>query len=301
MRSSYRKRPRLRVAARCSLSVMQWKAVILLSLFAACRTGATESNEAQTQDTPSASADSESDTVAIDIQSDSDVGGTDVLPDPCLNKGTTGATATCLQPTMSAEYYVEQANKYFDTLDLNADPESIPNYSNVVARWEWPPWLLLTGLGKQDMLDTAEVLKVGDPSTVPERDCRFFPTQPFARCYVTFEYADGPCPIYEEFVFNDAGEMTFIEAWSDLPGLRPQIGTDDPFGERGTFYRLSTRVPGLGTPDGQFDLDSEYMADASATDASVADFALRATNWWSFWFELLNSSPENFFAQGCGW
>jgi len=160
---------------------------------------------------------------------------------------------------------------------------------------------LLTGLGKQDMIDTAEVLKVGDPSTVPERDCRYFPEQPFARCYVVFEYEGGACPIYEEFVFNDAGEMTFIEAWSDLPGLRPQVGDTDPFGERGTFYRLSTRIPGLGTPDGRFDLESEYMVSASSEDEYVADFALRATNWWNFWFELLNSSPPDFFAQGCGW
>jgi hypothetical protein len=221
--------------------------------------------------------------------------------EPCLNPGTPGATATCLQPTMTPEYYVEQANKYFDTLDLNAEPGSMPYYSEQVVRWEWPPWLLLTGLGKQDMIDTAEVLKVGDPSTVPERDCRFFETQPFARCYVVFEYEGGPCPIYEEFVFNDAGEMTFIEAWSDLPGLRPQQGEDDRFGERGTFYRLSTRVPGLGTPEGSFDLESEYMLEASAKDEHVADFALRATNWWSYWFDLLNSSPEDFFAQGCGW
>ena len=30
--------------------------------------------------------------------------------EPCLDPGTPGATATCLQPTMTPEYYVEQAN-----------------------------------------------------------------------------------------------------------------------------------------------------------------------------------------------
>ena len=65
-----------------------------------------------------------------------------------------------------------------------------------------------------DLLGTTEAAVALDPSTVPTRDCRAFSVQPFARCYVTFEYKDGPCPIYEEFVFNDQGEMTFIEAWS---------------------------------------------------------------------------------------
>ena len=34
----------------------------------------------------------------------------------------------------------------------------------------------------------ADVLRSLDPSTVPFRDCRGFETQPFARCYVIFEY-----------------------------------------------------------------------------------------------------------------
>ncbi len=221
--------------------------------------------------------------------------------DPCRNPGTAGATATCLRPTMSPEYYVEQANRYFDTLDVEADPLSIPEYSEFVARWEWPPWLLLTGYGRQDMIDVSVALRAGDPSTVPTRDCRYFPEQPFARCFVVFEYEGGPCPIYEEFVFNDAGEMTFIEAWSDLPGLRPQPDGSDPFGERGTFYRLSTRVPGLGTPDGTLDLDGPFMAEAGLSDPAVADFAIRVTDWWAYWLEVFTQSPPDFFATGCGW
>ena len=225
----------------------------------------------------------------------------DLRPDPCLHEGTEGATATCLSPTRSPEHYVAQANAYFDTLDVDADPASIPSYSELVARWEWPPWLLLTGFGRQDMHDTAVALKDVDPSTVPTRDCRFFPNQPFARCYVVFEYEGGSCPIYEEFTFNDAGEITFIEAWSDLPALLPQSGQEDAWGERGTVNRLSTRVPGLGKPDGRVDLESSWMVEAAAADPDVGTFALQAVDWWAAWLETLARAPEDFFAQGCGW
>ena len=37
--------------------------------------------------------------------------------------------------------HVDQANKYFDTLDISADPDNVPSYSILVARWELPPWL----------------------------------------------------------------------------------------------------------------------------------------------------------------
>ncbi len=232
----------------------------------------------------------------LDVQGGPDAGRVSICRDP----GTPGATAACLSPTQPPEYYVEQALKYFDTLDVDADPESIPAYSELVARWEWPPWLLLTGYGRQVMIDTAAFLRDFDPSTVPERECRFFEVQPFARCYVVFEYEGGPCPIYEEFVFNDAGEMTFIEAWSDLPGLRP-MAADDRWAEDPDFVRLSTRVPGLGTPTGLLDLDGEWMAAAATNDADLADFVRRARDFWGTWMEELQGAPEDFFARGCGW
>lgn len=219
----------------------------------------------------------------------------------CRDADTEGATAGCLQPTLSPEYYVDQALRYFDTLDVEADRARVPAYSALVARWEWPPWLLLTGYTAEDMSSVSDLLRGLDPSTVPHRDCRFFPQQPFARCYVEFEYERGPCPIYEEFVFNDAGEMTFIEAWSDLPGLRP-TSDDDRWGEASDFERLSTRVPGLGNREGQISPRSKWMRDASAQDPDVADFAMRvADDWWDHWFDALMAADENFFAQGCGW
>jgi hypothetical protein len=222
------------------------------------------------------------------------------LTEACANAGTDGASARCLTPTMPADHYVAQAERYFDTLDTSAAPDSMPDYALQVARWEWPPWLLLTGLGRDDMIETATLLRSVDPSTVPVRDCRAFDVQPFARCVVEFEYEKGRCPIYEEFVFNDAGEVTFIEAWSHRPALRPQSG-EDPWVEREDIGRLSTRVPGLGTPSGRVALESQWMRDAAARDTDVADFSRRAVDWWSAWYDEVASAAPDYFDHGCGW
>lgn len=218
----------------------------------------------------------------------------------CMNEGTPGATSECSAPVLPAAHYEEQALLYFDTLDVDAQRENVPDYASQVARWEWPPWLLLTGFGAQDMHDVSGTLREYDPSTVPQRECRSFEQQPFARCYVVFEYEGGPCPIYEEFVFNDEGQITFIEAWSDLDGLRPHRA-DDRWAESPDFPRLSSRIPGLGTPGGDIDLYGEWMQRAANEDDEVASFAERATDWWTFWYDELQSSPEDFFATGCGW
>ena len=221
-------------------------------------------------------------------------------PVGCQNPGTAGATARCLLPQLAAEYYIDQADRYFDTLDVDADPGSVPDYADLVARWEWPPWLLLTGYGAADMVEVSKGLKVLDPSTVPMRDCRFFPVQPFARCRVEFLYEDGSCPIYEEFTFNDQGQVTFIEAWSDLPGLVP-LGFEDAWAETDDFPRLSTRIPGLGNETGRIDLQSSWMVQAAEQDPELADFAMRAADWWTWWVEAVNQAEEGYFAKGCGW
>lgn len=219
----------------------------------------------------------------------------------CQQAGTPGATARCLSPTQSPAYYTAQASLYFDTLDVTTPEDSVPDYHAQVARWEWPPWLILTGYGRDDMINTGLALRELDPSTVPERDCRFFDTQPFARCYVVFEYEQGLCPIYEEFTFNDQGEMTFIEAWSDLPGLHPTDKAVDPWGEAPDFPRLANRVPGLGNAEGRIDLQSEWMIAAAAADPEIADFARRAEDWRLAWVVELREADRDFFAIGCGW
>ena len=252
----------------------------------------------EAEDTADASAVTLVDVETAESDTDADTSG---APRPgCRDEGMPGATAGCLAPTMAPEYYVAQGLKYFDTLDIEADPLSIPDYSPLVARWEWPPWLKLTGFERQNMLDTAAFLREYDPSTVPVRDCRFFEVQPFCRCYITFEYEGRPCPIYEEFTFNDQGQMTFIEAWSDLPGLLP-LAADDPWGEAADVPRLSTRVPGLGNGDGLIDLDGDWMRDAEARDPDVADFALRARDPWRHWTEELKAAGDDLYERGCGW
>jgi hypothetical protein len=221
-------------------------------------------------------------------------------PEGCENARTDGATASCLEPTQSPEFYVEEALKYFDTLDVEADRSRVPDYHPDVVRWEWPPWLLLTGFTAQSMDDSAAVLRVADPSTVPERECRAFDIQPFARCYVVFEYEGGSCPIYEEFVFDDEGRTTFIEAWSDLPGLLPHADPSDRWAEDQEIGRLSTRVPGLGSASG-FAVDTEWMRDAAEEDADVAELQTRAADFWQTWLDELENADPDFFAVGCGW
>jgi len=218
--------------------------------------------------------------------------------------GTNAAKASCLQPTMSAEYYVEQAHLYFNTMDTAEDRTIHPDYSSFVARWEWPPWLLLTAFGRDHILSTDALLRAY-PSTIPERDCRFFAQQPFARCRVVFYYDDPDhagrgCPIYEEFVFNDAGEMTFIEAWSDLPGHLP-MPDGDAWAEGDAVTRLSTRIPGLGTSSGDIQLGSNEMSQAAADDPDIADFVYRANNWVETWTEAYTDAGDDLWERGCGW
>lgn len=211
------------------------------------------------------------------------------------------ALATALTPKFAPEYYVDQANKYFDTLDTSADPENVPTYSELVARWELPPWLWLTGYTRENMVITTDLAVALDPSTVPERDCRAFSVQPFARCYVTFEYEEGPCPIYEEFVFNDQGEITFIEAWSDQAEYLPMDGLNDPWAEGPDVRRLSTRVPGLGSETGLIDLDSEAMQQAAEGDPELAEFVRRAKDFWPTYLEAVQEAGPDYYARGCGW
>lgn len=224
------------------------------------------------------------------------------LPDPeslCPAEG--GALSTCLTPGQSPQYYVEQAHKYFDTYDAAASSNDPPLYSELVARWEWPPWLKLTGYGRQTIIYSDKFVMVVMPSTIPVRDCRAFPVQPFARCRVTFDYDGRTCPIYEEFTFNDKGEMTFIEAWSDLPDFMPMEDDTDEWGEGHSVHRLSTKIPGLGDPGGRISLTAQWMRQAAAQDEDVADFVQRAKNFWGTWLREYFAAGSDLFERGCGW
>ena len=222
--------------------------------------------------------------------------------DPCLPED--DALSPCLQPTMDPSWYAEWSSGYFDTMDSAVDIEldEMP-YSELVARWEWYPWLKLTAFGYDNIIATDTLLRLY-PSTIPERDCRAFDQQPFGRCRVTFYYEDAShegrgCPIYEEFTFNDAGEITWIEAWSDLPGFLP-MADDDPWAEGDDVTRLSTRIPGLGNAAGRIDLNGAAM-NAAAADPDVADFQARANDWYATWAAELEANEDFMWPVGCGW
>ena len=233
--------------------------------------------------------------------SQADPPGSDDAEHSCEGEG---ALADCLAPVFDPDFYVEQAHRYFNTMDTAEDMDLAPNYSELISRWEWPPWLLLTAFGLEN-IESADTLLRLYPSTIPERDCRFFEQQPFARCRVTFYYEDAAhegrgCPIYEEFVFNDRGEMTFIEAWSDLDGFRP-MDDDDAWAEADGVPRLSTRIPGLGTSDGLLDLDGDAMGTAASSDEDVADFVHRANHWFEAWSAEMEAAGDDLWERGCGW
>ena len=148
-----------------------------------------------------------------------------------------------------------------------------PRYSPLVIRYEFPPWLLTTGYGAVTMKTVDEALRIYT-TDYKSIECRFFETQPFARCHVVFLYGtDNPdtdeddrteCPIYEEFTFNNQGQTTFIEAWTDHEGYLP-MDPDDYWAQGTDVKRLSTSVPGLGNATGRIDPTSQAMKRAAAT------------------------------------
>lgn len=212
------------------------------------------------------------------------------------------ALSACSTPTQDDAYYIDQGITYFDTLDESADPASKPTYAELVARWEWPPWLLLTGYGASMITSVDRVILLAQPgTTVPDRTCEAFDVQPFSRCRVVFDYEGQPCPIYEEFTFNDAGEITFIEAWSDLPGYRLTEDPADPWAEAPGLPRLSTRIPGLGTAAGRIDPTGAAMKAAAAADPDVADFVNRTQDFWGTWTETFEAAGDDLYPRGCGW
>lgn len=221
---------------------------------------------------------------------------TSLIPtDPAC--GTEGAKAACGIPQQTDDYYVEQSIKYFLTMDSSVNISVQPNYSLMVARWEWHPWLLLTGLGNANLIMTDILLKL-HPTAYDSIDCRAFPTQPYGRCHVVFNYSGEPCPIYEEFTFNEQGEMTFIEAWSDYPSLVPMADPEDYWAEGEHVSRLSTRVPGLGTSDGLITINSAEMALSASEDADLADFRRRAQKPYTEYFRELATHSQQV-ASGC--
>lgn len=183
------------------------------------------------------------------------------------------AYSNVLTPKQTPKYYVEQGIKYFRTMESSVPISVKPNYADLVVRWEWHPWLLLTGYKRRNLINTDILLKLY-PTKYNLIHCRYFEVQPFCRCHVVFNYSEKLIPIYEEFTFNDQGEITFIEAWSDYPSLLPMKATDY-WAEGDSVNRLSTRVPGLGNATGRINPKASWMKNAAAKDAVLADMLHR--------------------------
>ncbi len=171
--------------------------------------------------------------------------------------------------------------------------------------WPLTPWLKLTGYTRTQMEGTDKLVKSQAPAIVSHRDCRAFSVQPFSRCRVSFDYdnqGNGKgCPIYEEFTFNDQGEITFIEAWSDAPGYLPMADTTDVWGEGSGVHRMSTKIPGLGSATGKIDPEGTWLAQAASVDPEIADFVARAKDFWPAWIDENNKAGPDYFKLGCGW
>lgn len=223
-------------------------------------------------------------------------------PAACV-EGDPDAPLSCSVATQSPEHYVEAAEGYFDTMDSRV-PLEFPAYSERVVRWEWPPWLKLTAYTREVIELSDTVLRTVYPSVVDDRDCRAFDTPPFARCRVSFRYEahdNLPCPIYEEFAFNEAGEITWIEAWSDQPALLPLDPEADPWAEDPAFPRLAARIPGLGSPTGWIDPQGEALQALAESDTEVADFVRRTEDFAGTWAAESAAAGEEMWPLGCGW
>lgn len=200
------------------------------------------------------------------------------------------AYSTQLAPKFPAEYYKEQGIKYFMTMQSDMPASVIPNYSDMVIRWEWPPWLLLTGFKKNNLISTDLMLKL-NPTRYNLLDCKTFEKQPFCRCHVVFNYGGTPCPIYEEFSFNNQGEITFIEAWSDYESLLPMGPGEDGTWDESEYWgmkevnRLSSKIPGLGNENGRIDLASECIIEAAQKDNDVAELLKRINDPINSWLK----------------
>lgn len=183
---------------------------------------------------------------------------------------TSAALALCVKPSNTAEYYIGQANQYFDTLDPMLNANAAVNYFVDVIRFEWSPWLLFTGYGAETLANLDAVNAAATPFSTPHeyRDCTYHDENPFVRCSVAL-WASGyksnwtanaqanaglaGCGIYEEFTFNAAGQVTFVEAWSATLPKQP---------------RMSNRIPGLGSTSSK--IDQTEMAQVAQQDPDVA-------------------------------
>lgn len=151
--------------------------------------------------------------------------------------------STTLKPNRKEIFYRMLIDRYFDNME-NKIAEEV-GYSKNVARYEHRYGL--TGLGNYRTKYVDTLIKA-NKSICTYREYCFNEIQPFIRAKVTFFYDDdiltkkNPYPLYLEFTFNTACEITFIEIWKNDDSLKKD-DKDWPNIED----RISTKVPGLGS------------------------------------------------------
>ena len=86
-----------------------------------------------------------------------------------------------------------------------------------MIRWEWHPWLLLSGYKKRDMSLIDGIDRDATPCLVTDRVYRYNSELQMVQAKVMIYYGDvnikartNGFPIYEEFKFNSTGQLVFI-------------------------------------------------------------------------------------------
>jgi hypothetical protein len=152
-----------------------------------------------------------------------------------LSKDRVYFLSTQVNKTHTNDYYIHQAYLYFDFLDTSK-PFIPLNYADKCVRYEWSPWGSplsgVTGLGKL-MHFFDKIYRFIYPCVIKNRTFQTYDINPFVRSTVTFHEMNAPYKtydIYEEFSFNEKGEIIFIEAWTPR--------TNHEYNDR-----LSTKIP----------------------------------------------------------
>ena len=183
-------------------------------------------------------------------------------------------------PNKDESYYINQANTYFSFLETTSKDHIEPNYSPSLIRWEWEPWLILTGLNDERTLIIDSLIRETGKCECLDRELVFYNTNPFVRCRVTFYYGENKTPIkiYEEFTFDGSGNISFIEAWYDVEDNKLQIPERefDGWPKFCSVKRLSNLIPGYNKTDFILVLESSEMISQAELYDDVKNFKSRA-------------------------
>ena len=244
----------------------------------------------------------------------------------CCGKRKDEAFSTELVANQPADFYLARADAYFNLISgKDSQGKNLPSnflkpeYSKFMVRWEWEPWLLLTGKNdgwKEEWELIDSTLPLSLPSVISNRVYRFSTVNPYIRSIIDIKYEGSArtLRIYEEFTFNDHGQMTFIEAWTfDDPKVAPEFNvlekesfidpsTNRFWPDETKMYRMSTLLPGLGAKGthGQplvAKTNSVGMKKAFQKEAAVVKFMRNKSRLGEFRAKYLKPFADQYAAQ----